>query len=609
MASLLRPDATNRTVPVPDVPGWLLEAPCGAGGQGVVWRAVRETDEQPGAVKVFRTSSPEQAARLDAEAEILTKLDHVGIVCILDHGSLPDGSLFLVTEYVDGCDLARLMRAARLAPERVLAIASQVADALAHAHSRGVVHRDLKPANIMDSGDGAVRLLDFSFASGAQPGAETLTLSGTAFGTPYYMAPERLRHAGDTPAGPESDIYALGVLLYEMLTGAPPLGRYGRASEKSGMPRETDSLLDTMLAESPAARPVAGEVQRRLAQLGTLLKRCASRRKWRRRLWTGAAVAAGIAAAWAAGYSAPRPAVEISVPALNAKGFPNPAAATRDQLWTNSLNMSFRPVPGQRSILLSVYETRMSEWQEFERFQQGPEGAEWEAVGGSLLSARFPIQTLTLAGWTTQPVRDLAPDPGFSPPPQAAAWGMTWAMGRRFCAWLTWREQKQGRIGPGEYYRLPMDAEWSAAAGVTEETGTTPQDRHRSLPQSAPRFPWGDDFPPPPGFANYAGTEARDLTWPPVWLSLTVQNDAFPRVSPVGAFPPNAAGFHDLWGNVWEWCEDQASPSATDGVLRGGSWTEGGYQAQFRRDFRFMRPRRARDTATGFRCVLVFAPP
>lgn len=596
----------------PSVPGWLLDSPCGAGGQGVVWRALREEDDEPGAVKIFRTATPEQAARMEEEAAILTKLDHPGIVRVLDAGTLPDGRLFIVTAFVDGCDLARLMRASRLAPQRALDITRQIAAALDHAHSRGVVHRDLKPSNVMHADDGTVKLLDFSFASELGGKPDSLTMSGTAFGTPYYMAPERLRAAGPRGqrAGPPCDIYALGVMLYELLTGAPPLGRYARASAKAAVPPETDALIDALLSENPAARPDAAAVVRQTDDLLRLLSRSDARRKLRRRLQAAACVCTLAAAAWAAGYTMPHPEAKKPVPALNAQGFPNPATATRGTPWRNSLGAEFIPVPGMPALLMSKYETRMSEWKAFETGQSPEEAAQWEAAGSDTPGRiRAQMQVLTPAGWALHQGRERWPDPGFTPPENAPAWGINWQMAQRFCAWLTWREQREGRISRGERYRLPTDAEWSAAAGLPPEPGLSPHERHKALPDSEPRFPWGDKFPPPPGFGNYAGTEARNANWPLVWLSLNERNDDWPRLAPVGSFTPNAAGFHDLWGNVWEWCEDRASPSDLDAVLRGGSWVDGGYPAQFRRDFRFERTAGVRDTTQGFRCVLVFVSP
>ena len=176
---------------------------------------------------------------------------------------------------------------------------------------------------------------------------------------------------------------------------------------------------------------------------------------------------------------------------------------------------------------------------------------------------------------------------------------------QRFCAWLTWREQREGRLGPGQFYRLPADEEWSAAAGLPPEPGATPEERHQKLPEGEPLYPWGtSQWPPAPGFGNYAGSEARDSAWPVNWLSLRERNDSYPRVAPPGQFGENANGLFDLWGNVWEWCETRRNLVSNLGTLRGGSWVDGGYSFQFRRDFRrFEQPSR-RQTDTGFRCVL-----
>ena len=112
-------------------------------------------------------------------------------------------------------------------------------------------------------------------------------------------------------------------------------------------------------------------------------------------------------------------------------------------------------------------------------------------------------------------------------------------------------------------------------------------------------------WPPPAGFANYAGTEARDSTWPAGWKSLNFQNDAYPRVARAAMFGENPYGLVDMWGNVWEWCDTRKNLVSNAATLRGGSWVDGGYPNQFRRDFRRFEEPTRRQTDIGFRPVLV----
>jgi len=609
MVPLLPPGGAE----APRVPGWLLECPVGAGGQGMVWRAVRDGDDEPGAVKIFHrggaAADAEQAVRLENEATLLAKLEHPGIVRVLDAGRTDDGRFFIATAFIEGCDLARLMRADPLPAARALDTARQIAAALDHAHQQGVVHRDLKPANVMDAGSGRVLLLDFSLAAemAARP-LLSVTAGGTAPGTPYYMAPERIRRSA---AGPAADVYALGVMLYEMLTGALPVGRFEKVSGKAAVPGAADALLNAMLAETPERRPSAAETAQRLESLGRALETTSAGRRWRRRWWLGAAACGIAGTAWAAGFAMRRePPAPPPVPALNARGFANPAAASREAPWINSQGMAFLPVPALPGRLFAKLETKMDDYRAFIASVTGPDAAEWEAAFGQAHDVKANLLILKPGGWVSSvPEQQREPGANFPELPGAAAWGLNWPMARRFCAWLTWREQREGRLGPGEHYRLPTDAEWSTAAGLPPEPGAMPKDRHENLPDGADRYPWGPSWPPPAGFANYAGKEARDENWPLVWLSLKLRKDGFPRVAPAGSFPAQAHGLHDLWGNVWEWCEDRASQVSSEYVLRGGSWVDGGYNVQLRRDFRNFRVPGYRDTSTGFRCVLVFSPP
>jgi formylglycine-generating enzyme required for sulfatase activity len=117
--------------------------------------------------------------------------------------------------------------------------------------------------------------------------------------------------------------------------------------------------------------------------------------------------------------------------------------------------------------------------------------------------------------------------------------------------------------------------------------------------------PWGQGWPPPPNFANYAGTEARDANWPVEWLSLPGRNDEFTRAAPVGRFPAVSTGLFDVWGNVWEWCESPPNVISAEMTLRGGSWVEGGYKPQMRKDYRRFERANVRESCIGFRCLLV----
>jgi tetratricopeptide (TPR) repeat protein len=203
----------------------------GIGGMGVVYRAEHTMMRRELAIKVLLpelSGKEEFARRFEREAESASRLDHPNIITVTDFGHTADGSLFLVMELLSGTSLSAAIAEGPMAPARALAIERQILRALDHAHGAGVVHRDLKPENIMlverDGQSDVVKILDFGIAKVTEPqssgqGREALTQAGVIFGTPEYLSPEQaLGEAVD----PRADVYAAGVILYEMLAGRRP---------------------------------------------------------------------------------------------------------------------------------------------------------------------------------------------------------------------------------------------------------------------------------------------------------------------------------------------------------------------------------------------------
>lgn len=232
-------------------PGYEITGMLGRGGMGVVYRAIHRRLERPVAIKVLSRELRTQsgfAERFEREARTLARLSHPGLVAIHDYGVAGDLCV-LFLELVQGANLRELMDAGGMTPTQALDIVRQVCDALQYAHAEGVVHRDIKPENILVDDQGRVKIADFGLARlvGDVSGPR-LTLTRQVMGTPHYMAPEQASSASDVDH--RADIFALGVLLYELLTGRLPVGRYKAPSETtSSDPRLDDIVMKAMEQE------------------------------------------------------------------------------------------------------------------------------------------------------------------------------------------------------------------------------------------------------------------------------------------------------------------------------------------------------------------------
>jgi serine/threonine-protein kinase len=297
-----------------ELAGYRLEELLGRGGMGVVYRAWDPRLKRQVAVKLIApelSGDPAFRERFLAEAELAAALEHPNVVPIHDAGEV-EGQLYLVMRLVEGSDLKTLLAAeAPLAPGRAVAICAQLGGALDAAHARGLVHRDVKPSNVLLGQDEHVYLADFGLTRElAEQGA--LAGDGRSVGTPAYVAPEQIR--GDDAAA-AADQYALGCVLYECLTGAPPFAgerelavlfahledEPPRASGRNGeIPDAIDPVLQRALAKDPGERyPTCGElVADARRALGVLPAQRSSRRRGLALIGIGALVlAAGLAVA------------------------------------------------------------------------------------------------------------------------------------------------------------------------------------------------------------------------------------------------------------------------------------------------------------------------
>ncbi|MFN7020268.1 MAG: WD40 repeat domain-containing serine/threonine protein kinase [Phycisphaerales bacterium] len=255
-----RIDSAAATRPVPEhepagndldvspdlVPGYRIVAPLHAGGQGVVYRAIDLQTQRNVAIKMLLTgrfATPEQVRRFEREAEIASSLDHPNVVTIYHMLRLRGGRYAIVMEFIDGCTLDRwdapapstgasARRHARRRLESLVRLFVGACDGVQHAHSRGALHQDLKPSNILVKGRGhqaVAKVVDFGMARPIRPDATAITRHGQFGGTIRYASPERLLAASDAAMRPDvrSDVYSLGVILYEMLCGRWPYEHAG----------------------------------------------------------------------------------------------------------------------------------------------------------------------------------------------------------------------------------------------------------------------------------------------------------------------------------------------------------------------------------------------
>lgn len=228
----------------------------GQGGMGAVYKARQKHLDRLVALKVIppqAAKEPAFAERFAREARALARLNHPNIVTVYDFGQ-SDGVFFLLMEFVDGLNLRQTMQSGNLSPPEALAIVPHICDALQYAHDQGIVHRDIKPENVLLDKSGRVKIADFGLAKllTHSPLDFTLTHSMQVMGTPRYMAPEQIEHP--TEVDHRADIYSLGVMFYEMLTGELPMGRFAPPSQKVQIDIRIDEIVLRSLEKEPARR-------------------------------------------------------------------------------------------------------------------------------------------------------------------------------------------------------------------------------------------------------------------------------------------------------------------------------------------------------------------
>ncbi len=550
----------------PLFPDYEIQKLLGRGGMGAVYKGVQTKLKRPVAIKLLPPEmaalDPSFAERFRREAESMAALDHPNIVHVYDFGETSAGHSYFVMEFVDGMDFHQLIHSGQLDAMGALNAVSQICDALEYAHEQGFVHRDIKPANIFINQKGILKVGDFGLAKiassattevkAAQP---TLTMIGTAMGTPDYSAPEQL-DGGEVDQ--RADIYSLGVMFYEMLTGSVPRGIFPPPSQKVQIDVRLDGVVLKAMESEPERRysnvtemrtdvdavrtgpaeeipeptppPPSPERQTKtpvVAIFGIVLGVCAL-----------------VAGGWFAFQNGATSDPAVADPtALSA----SVANATRENPFENSLGMRFIPVPiaggptGGQRVLFSIWETRVSD---FQAFMSARPGRPWL-------------------------------DHEFEQADDHPAVRIQWQDAVDFCEWLTEEERQKGNLGPNQRYRLPTDHEWSCAAGIgqLEDAEALPSEKNEGIPDL---YFWGREWPPPSGVGNLYGEETianPEITKSGPKRPIEGYRDSFARTAPVGSFPANEFGLYDICGNTGEWCQDWYSESEEKRVARGSSWS------------------------------------
>ncbi len=439
----------------------------GRGGMGAVYQVFQPDLHRKCALKILPLEvslEPGFEERFLQEARAMARLDHPNIVTIYDFGRSLEGHLFYVMEYIEGVDLYRLIADGGLDLAGALDVITQVCEGLEYAHAEGYVHRDIKPANILVGKTGKVKITDFGLAKLLrQEAGHGNTMTGTVMGTPDYMAPEQ---AAGKPVDHRADIYALGVMLYEMLTGSLPKGVFGLPSHKVRMDVRLDKIVIRALQQEPEKRyQYVSEVKTSLSEVSRggespppgKAEPDVSPGKSRSLLLAAAAIAifAGLVFLYLKETPESAPLAETAVP--------EGATKVDSSLWpsfsekhVNTQGVPLVPVSGT-DVLFSIWETRAKDWDKFVRETDHP----WEGLP-------------------------------FNSPGDHPALNISWHDANAYCQWLTEKERSSGYLSPEMEYRLPTDLEWSAAVGLGKEDGKDPETRSGKIKGV---YPWGEEWP------------------------------------------------------------------------------------------------------------------
>jgi formylglycine-generating enzyme required for sulfatase activity/serine/threonine protein kinase len=594
----------------------------GRGGMGVVFKARHKNLDRIVALKLLRCDGTgEERKRFDREARAVARLKHPNIVQVYEIGESA-GQAFVSLEFVDGQSLARHLHGTPLPPRQAAALVEILARAMQYAHEQRVIHRDLKPSNIMmrlADGTALPVIVDFGLARCTEPGSARLTASGFSIGTWQYMTPEQLCGEPDA-VGPSCDIYALGVIMYELLTGRLPFDAPGqvvrdKAAPPSSFRAQIDPCLEAICLRAMAACPDARYAS--MGDLASALSEYLSPPAATPRVWSNRLVVTGIACSlitiatgcWAGGVlrarnsTAPtqaarvwgdwdkvkktsrgveeshesfppaadsRDVVHLGPQRLNCTGLNGASADTvrqAQQAWAKYLgrdveqNVEIADGVTMTFVLVPPGEFLMGSPPD-EKGKNGRYGNETLHVvtfPEPFDLGKYEVTQLQYAALTGN---DPSYYKGSNRPVERVSWGEADAFGRALTK----------KMSDRCVYRLPTEEEWEYSC--------------RGGRASSEPFGIGDGRFLTPRDANY--------------------DNALGHTSDVGSYAANALGLHDMHGNVWEWCAVVYEPYGVEPVVagqfraaRGGCHNEPA--AECRSALRQGSPADRRDLCMGFR--------
>jgi serine/threonine protein kinase len=346
----------------------------GHGGMGMVYKARQINLDRMVALKILSpelSSQPAFAERFSREAKALARLHHTNIVSVYDFGRAGPYYYFLM-EYVDGVDLHTLIRRKEIQPPEALRVGVEICRALQFAHEEGIVHRDIKPGNILLDSKGRVKMADFGLAklvAGDGARLSNLTRATGIMGTPQYMAPEQIERPSEVDR--RADLYSLGVILYEMLTGELPLGRFPLPSQKARTDIRLDRVVLRALEKEPLLRyQQAGEILADLESLSAPAMAAVRGARTISLLRVGMVGALALAAvlAFALVRSLANP--KVAGPPVSAPNVPNLFTNTPDGLAVNArVAADLRLTPDQIQLVNTIIRTGDRDYLQLERGQ------------------------------------------------------------------------------------------------------------------------------------------------------------------------------------------------------------------------------------------------